>query len=112
LVYDLKTRKVKSGLTIIPVDLNNNGKLDEDENFYSTLDQVIGKLEEKKYPEIVVGNVNFSFPQDVASNKDLYNFITWVLNEGSKYNHEYGFLDQDKTSLDKQLVILNSNSGK
>ncbi len=112
LVYDLKTRKVKSGLTIIPADLNNNGKLDEDENFYSTLDEVISKVEEKNYSEIVVGNVNFSFPQDVAANKELYNFISWILNDGAKYNHEYGFLDQDKTSLSKQLVILNSTSTK
>jgi phosphate transport system substrate-binding protein len=109
LVYDLKTRKVKNGLMIIPSDLNNNGKLDEEENFYNTLDEVISKVEEKNYSEIVIGNVNFSFPQDVAANKDLYNFISWILNEGAKYNHEYGFLDQDKTSLNKQLVILNSN---
>jgi phosphate transport system substrate-binding protein len=112
LVYDLKTRKVKNGLTVIPADLNNNGKLDEEENFYTTLDEVITKIENKSYSEIVVSNVNFSFPQDVASNKELYNFISWILNEGAKYNHEFGFLDQDKATLNKQLVILNSNSIK
>jgi phosphate transport system substrate-binding protein len=112
LVYDLQTRKIKTGLTIIPADLNNNGKLEEEEKFYNTLDEAIAKIEEKNYSEIVVGNVNFSFPQDVAANKDLYNFISWVLNEGAKYNHQYGFLDQNKTSLNKQLVILNSTSSK
>lgn len=111
LIYDLKTRKVKEGLTVIPEDLNGNGKLDEEENIYHTLDAVIAKAEDKKYSEIIVGNVNFSFPQDVeTSNKELYNFISWILAEGVKYNHEFGFLDQDKESLNKQVAILNSGA--
>ncbi|HVD97677.1 MAG TPA: hypothetical protein VNB90_05680 [Cytophagaceae bacterium] len=112
LIYDLKTRKVKDGLTVIPEDLNGNGKLDEEENFYATLDNVVSKLEEKNYSEVVTGNVNFSFPQDVAANKELYDFINWILKDGVKLNHEFGFIDQEKSDLDKQLVILNAPTNK
>jgi phosphate transport system substrate-binding protein len=111
LIYDLKTRKVKDGLTVIPQDLNGNGKLEEEEQFYSSLDNVIARVEDKDNSNIVIGNVNLSFPATIdSSNKELFNFISWILNEGVKYNHEFGFLDLEPAHLNKQVVILNSGA--
>ena len=38
-VYDLDTRKPYTGIEVIPIDLN--GKIDPDENFYGTLDDIM-----------------------------------------------------------------------
>ena len=35
--YDATTKKQVKGLRVIPLDLNNNGKIDPDENFYNSM---------------------------------------------------------------------------
>ena len=108
-IYDIKTRKLQNGLQIIPLDINSNNKLDEKENFYASLDDVISKLESNSYPEITVGYVNISFPaQANENNKNITAFLNWVLNEGQKYNHEYGFLSVQEEVLAKQKQIVSS----
>lgn len=113
LIYDLGTRKVKTGLAVVPLDLNGNGKLDTDENFYASLDDVIDRLEKKKYSEIVTEYVNISYPATVdASNKNLTLFINWVLENGQQYNHDFGFLNFEKETLIQQKELLSFSLNK
>jgi phosphate transport system substrate-binding protein len=63
-VYDLQTRKQKPGVKIVPVDLNGNGKVDSDENFYDTLDQLIQKLESSHVDLPPVGQMVFVYKRD------------------------------------------------
>ena len=44
LIYDLHTRKVLDSIAIIFIDFNENGKIDDDENIYATLDNVLNYL--------------------------------------------------------------------
>jgi phosphate transport system substrate-binding protein len=39
--YDFVTRRPFKGIQIVPIDVNGNGQIDPDENFYHTLDQLI-----------------------------------------------------------------------
>ncbi len=108
LIYDLKTRKVREGLAVLPVDLNNNGKLDEEENFYTNLDVLIAALEKKEHSEIVYGNINLSFPQDLEQHKELTEFVLWALKDGQQYIHEYSFLNLESENLNKQISSLSN----
>lgn len=108
LIYDLKTRKQRTGLAIIPLDLNANGSLDKEEQIYDNLDDLVAKLENEKPDEIAVGNVNISFPEKVdAANKHYVDFVNWVLTEGQQYLHSYGFLNLPKNDLSKQIDLFN-----
>ena len=49
-VFDSKTKKQTNGVRIVPIDLNSNGTLDADENFYDTMDDLIKAIAEGKYP--------------------------------------------------------------
>jgi phosphate transport system substrate-binding protein len=112
-IYDLNTREVKNKLSIIPIDLNGNGKLDAEENFYEKLDDVISKLETQKIPEIPVEYINISYPsQIIESNKNISIFLDWVLTKGQKYTHELGFLDFEPLELQKQKDILSASTLK
>ena len=109
-IYDIKTRKEVSGVKVIPIDINGNNKIDQEENFYNTLDDVIQKLETTKIPEITVGNINVSaLKSDLDSNKDLSDFLTWILEEGQQYGHEYGFLSLEQNAITEQKEILLSS---
>jgi phosphate transport system substrate-binding protein len=106
-VFDLKTRTVVPGITIIPYDLNENGKVDEDENFYSDLDQLIQNAESNKSGALPVEHVNISYPKQFnSSNNNIKLFLDFVLREGQKFNHEYGFLNLDNDLLAKQKALL------
>ncbi len=109
MIYDLITRKVKTGLAVLPLDLNGNGKLDADENFYATLDEVIDRLEKKKYSEIATAYVNISYPGEIdEANKNTVLFINWILENGQQYNHEFGFLNFEKEKLEQQKELLSA----
>ncbi len=107
-IYDLKSRKQREGLSVIPIDLNSNGTLDETEKIYDNLDLLVDRLETEKQEEIAVGNINISFPEKVdASNKHYVDFVNWVLTNGQQYLHEYGFLNLPQNDLTKQKDLFN-----
>lgn len=113
MIYDLATRKVKTGLAVIPLDLNGNGKLDADENFYASLDDVIDHLEKKRYSEIATEYVNISYPGTIdESNKNLKLFLNWVLENGQQFNHDFGFLNFEKEKLVQQKELLSFSLNK
>jgi phosphate transport system substrate-binding protein len=94
-VYDLQTRKQKLGLRVVPVDLNANGKIDPDEDFYDSLDQLINKLENAYVDLPPVGKMVFVYKED---RPEVKAFVNWVLNKGQQYNHALGFLENVQKS--------------
>lgn len=104
-VYDIRSRKLAEGIALLPLDLNNNGKVDKDEQFYNTLDEVITKFETTPNKLLVTEDVNIIYQKN-SSNPNLQLFLKWVLNEGQKFNHEIGFLNFNSTELSKQKLAL------
>ncbi|NWJ52572.1 MAG: hypothetical protein HXX14_17070 [Bacteroidetes bacterium] len=92
LIYDLDKRTPISGIRILPIDLNNNGRLDKEELIYSNLDQVITFLENTKNAAVPTDNISFVTDKK-GSNQAVANFVNWVKGLGQEYNHQYGFLN-------------------
>ena len=91
LIYDLDKRVPINGIKILPIDLNNNGRLDKEEQIYGNLDQLITFVENAKNASIPTDNL--SFVADVKqSNPEVANFLNWVKASGQEFNHKYGFL--------------------
>ncbi|HEX8546239.1 MAG TPA: hypothetical protein VF691_04710 [Cytophagaceae bacterium] len=102
-IYDLTTRKVIDGISVIPIDINENGKVDADENIYSNLDQLLAKLETGNVSAVTVDKVNIVYKKE-EKNHALALFLEFVQSPaGQKLNHQYGFLSPD---TDKQIVAL------
>jgi len=111
-IYDLASRKVKPGIKVIPYDLNENGKLDANENIYENLDELITNLESEKNSAIPIEYVNISYPKVInTENNNLGLFINYILNEGQKFNHQFGFIEFDEKTLAKQKDILKTATG-
>jgi phosphate transport system substrate-binding protein len=107
-VYNTRTRKLVEGIAVLPVDLNQNGKIDPDENFYATLDEVIKKYENTQSKLLATEDVNIIYSK-VSPTPNIAVFLNWVLNEGQKYNHEVGFLNFNTGELDRQKIALKNN---
>jgi phosphate transport system substrate-binding protein len=97
-IFDIQSRLLLPGIKLIPVDANDNGKLDEDEKIIANLDE-LNTLLESSSQNSVIPTENVGFIKNKNNNNALLdNFIQWVLNEGQRYNHVYGFLNQTGNS--------------
>jgi phosphate transport system substrate-binding protein len=109
LIYNLKTRKVADSIAVIPIDLNENGKIDADENIYSTLDDVLNFLGTSPGNIIPQDNVNIVINKNTIS-KNALDFLNWIITQGQQYDHAFGFLDLDKTVVLQEQKLLRNLS--
>jgi len=103
--YDQKTKRPYTGIAIIPIDINGNGKIDPEENFYGNINQLMRAIANNKYPSpparelYLVSNGAPKKPAVVA-------FLKYVLSEGQKYANQTGFVGLSKKTLQAQLAKL------
>jgi len=103
--YDHQTKKQVSGICIVPIDLNNNGKIDSDESIYSKMDEIINAISKGKYPSPPARELYF-VTKGKPSNKTVSDFIQWVLTDGQKYVHETGYIGLPGEKLVKEKAKL------
>jgi phosphate transport system substrate-binding protein len=104
-VYDATTKLPVKGLKVVPIDLNNNGKIDPEENFYNSMNNLIAAIASGKYPSPPARELFFVVKGNPKKNKVVTEFIKWVLKDGQKYVHEAGYIalpdDKIETELNK-----------
>ena len=104
-IFDLKSRHLKSNLSLVGLDLKK--ELAYSLNDEGSLDDVLNALENGSPAEVTIEKVGITFNDaDDAVN----HFLQWVLENGTKYNHEYGLLNLDRkeagTQIDKVRTVL------
>ena len=83
---------------IFGLDVKKN--IEENFSDKATLDDLIFILENGKISEVAVEKIGISYNQ----NDDAINhFLQWVLENGTKYNHEYGLLNLDNKLTQEQI---------
>ena len=87
-IFDLKSRHIKEDLTIIGLDVKKS--LEESFSDKGTLDQIIDALEQGKVQEVTVQKIGVRYKD---ANDDVNRFLSWVVTNGTKYNHQYGLLN-------------------
>ncbi|UCE05478.1 MAG: extracellular solute-binding protein [bacterium] len=104
-VYDAKTKKQVKGIQVLPIDINGNGKIDEDENFYNTRDEVVDAIATGKYPSPPARDLHF-VSHGKPKSKVVQEFIKWVLTDGQKYIPESGYIKLTTGKLQEGLKKL------
>lgn len=97
--YDASTKQPVKGLKVVPLDLNNNGKIDADENFYNNMNELIAAIAAGKYPSPPARELYFVTKGNPKNNKVLTEFIKWVLTDGQKYVHNAGYIALPKEKI-------------
>lgn len=106
-VYDLKTKEQTNGLVVLPIDLNNNGKIDTYENFYRRMDDLIAAIAAGKYPSPPARDL-FFVTKGKPADKLVKEFIKYVLTEGQQYVHESGYISLTKEKLSSELSKISN----
>ncbi|HUX94452.1 MAG TPA: hypothetical protein VMV47_01865 [Bacteroidales bacterium] len=102
---DLEKQAIKEGLAILPIDRNNNGILDDNENIYNDLNHLTRGIWIGKYPKSLSSNI-YAAGIDQPVGEASLTFMKWVLTEGQKYICENGFNDLLLTERQKAVDQL------
>ncbi len=100
--YDISTGKKRPGMEIIPIDINGNGMIDPEENFYDTFEGVLKAIADGVYPSPPARELYFvakGKPQKQAT----LDFIEWVLTNGQKFVKEAGYVPIDQEKIEGYL---------
>ena len=103
--YDFNTKKQISGIRVVPIDLNKNGKIDPEENFYDSMNDLIDAIAKGKYPSPPARDLYF-VTNGKPKNKLVIEFLKWVLADGQKYVNETGYINLSKEIINKGLTNL------
>ena len=103
--YDLKTKKPNPGILVLPIDVNNNGKIDAAENFYATSTQLISAIAQGKYPSPPARDL-YLVANGKPTNPAVVAFLKFILTEGQKYNVPNGYISLPKDKLNKGIAKL------
>jgi len=103
--YDLKTKKPNPGILVLPIDVNNNGKIDAAENFYATSTQLISAIAQDKYPSPPARDL-YLVANGKPTNPAVVAFLKFILTEGQKYNVPNGYISLPKDKLNKGIAKL------
>ena len=104
--YNPQTLKPHEGLAIVPLDLNLNGELDQEEDFYLDRNRLTSAIERGLYPAppardlyLVVKKTNLR-PVTRA-------FLDWVLTRGQDLAGEAGYLklDPQAAGIERQKIL-------
>lgn len=102
--FDNETRRQVNGIRIIPIDTNENGKIDPEEEIYSTKNEVVQAILMKIYPSppardlYLVTKGNFTGP--------TLEFVKWILTDGQKYIDAAGYVALPPDTIAEQLNKL------
>ncbi|GGB84157.1 hypothetical protein [Dyadobacter sediminis] len=105
LAYDLNTRKPVDGITVIPVDQDNNGRITKEEKQVDNLDQIIDKLETDKVRNVPVEYIHLSIAKN-NSNPEAKKFLLWVASHGEQDLRQFGYLKPEPKRLQNEKEKL------
>lgn len=104
-IYDVSTRLKHQNLEVIPIDLNENGAIEEDEQFYDSLDDIMLAIKNDKYPSPPARELYF-VAKGKPENKVVIEFLKWVITEGQSFVQEGGYVQLTEEKLKSELSKL------
>lgn len=112
--FDPKTSLPIKGISVLPLDLNSNGRLDPEENFMAHRDHLVQAIQQGRYPSPPARDL-YLVTRSEAFSDLLRAFLSYVLGEGQKLVAEAGYVEISPSSLEeakKRLFELDNRKKK
>jgi len=103
--YDNVTKINNPGIVVIPIDINGNGTLDADENFYGDMDKVNAAVLSGKYPSPPARPLLF-VSKGAPTDPLVIAFLQYVLSDGQKGLSDAGYVTLPDDVIQQQIQKL------
>lgn len=94
LIYSERYGYPVDGLTVLPIDLNDNGRITEDERIYGEMNTLIERVEEmdtRSVRNLPIGTLHLSVARNEAK-ESAREFMQWIMLNGMSDLHDFGYL--------------------
>ena len=107
-VFDLNTKNTSANINALPIDINANGIIDEQEDFYGHLDSLTKAIGNGSYPSPPARDLMFVLQEGKRSKllKEFLGFILQPKAQGPLLAH--GYVPLDSATISKQIEKLNN----
>ncbi|MFH0862938.1 MAG: substrate-binding domain-containing protein [Candidatus Altiarchaeota archaeon] len=102
--YDEKTGKPMGDLMILPIDINGDGRVSEDESFYDDRQSILDAILAGKYPSPPARDLYIATKGNFSGSAG--EFVRWMLTDGQQYVPEAGYIPLAKDRLQEQVRKL------
>lgn len=102
--YDMETKEPVEGIVVIPLDLNGNDKVDKDEDFYNTRDEIVEAIATGAYPSPPARALHLVTKDEFTGVTN--EFVRWILTDGQQYVPETGYIQLPEERLAEELAKL------
>jgi len=103
--YDIKTGKPNPGIAIAPIDLNDNSRIDPEEDFYDSKESIVKAIADGRYPSPPARDLYF-VAKGVPTDPVVVAFLQYILTDGQKENASQGYIAIPQEKLDASLTKL------
>jgi phosphate transport system substrate-binding protein len=103
--FNLETRSFYDGIRVIPLDLNENGKIDKEEDFYNNLDTLNKAIQSGIFPSPPSRELYFvckGKPKNVV----VKEFLRWILTDGQKFVKQAGYVELAESKREEELAKI------
>jgi len=104
-VYDINSRDKYTGMEVLPLDLNGDGKITPEEQFYDSLDRIVKAIKEGIYPAPPARELYF-VAHGKPEKEEVVLFIQWILNNGQEFLSDAGYVQLSPERIKEELSKL------
>ena len=106
--YDMNTGKPVEGLMIVPIDQNENGLIDPDEDVYAIKQDLIEAIATNHYPSPPARDLNLVTHNEFKGISR--EFVLWTMTEGQRFVDEAGYIALPQEQIDKDLLKVGESA--
>jgi len=105
-IYNLATDQKYEGLEVLPIDVNANGQIDADENFYDTMKSVMAAIAVGKYPSPPAREL-YLVSKGQPQREIVIAFLKWILTDGQQFVTEAGYVPLEPAAIQREIQKMN-----
>jgi len=103
--YDARSLQPISGIRVLPIDFDGNGRIDAEEDFYSSRTRVLEAIASENYPSPPSRNL-YLISQGIPHRRCVWEFVVWALTRGQIHVPETGYIPLPNQVLEETLHSL------
>ncbi len=104
-VYDLHSGQKYPGMEVVPIDINENGQIDPEEDFYNSLEEITTAIADGRYPSPPAREL-YLISNGKPENPLVIAFLNYVWNQGQAHVEANGYIKLSPDVIAEQKTKL------